>query len=88
MTDDTPIYNVPTIFVTANDGTLFTCTAYRMAEATDPTHLRWRLTDSAGTCHMGPTYVRGESPLEVQRRVAEWWDACKLLRDIAMRRGE
>jgi hypothetical protein len=82
---DVPLYNTPILVVNVNDGSQFTCSAYRMNGAHYATQIRWRITDSAGRDYVGPMYVAGESPVELQRRVAEWWDAYRLLDEVARR---
>jgi hypothetical protein len=79
MSKDTPLHNVPTIFVTANDGTLFSCTAHRIAEPAGTWQLRWKLTDPAGLEHVGPPYLGRQAPTELQRLVSQWWDATRAL---------
>jgi hypothetical protein len=75
MSRDTPLYTVPVLIVTANDGTIFTCTACQLADTSDPSQRFWLLTDQRGREFAGPAYVRREPPGETQRRVAEWWKA-------------
>jgi hypothetical protein len=77
MSRDTPVYTVPVLIVTANDGTLFTCTACCPPNTTDASPRFWRVTDQKGREFAGPAYVPCEAPTETQRRVAEWWDAIK-----------
>jgi len=79
MSHDTPVHNVPSIFISANDGTLFRCTAHRMACSTEAVRVRWIVTNPRGIEYVGPPYSPGESPDEVQRRVADWWDAIKAI---------
>jgi hypothetical protein len=79
MSQDAPLFNVPTIVVTVADGTLFTCTAYRLADASHASHLRWKLTDAAGRQHVGPRYLHSQSPNDVQQLVGEWWESIKTL---------
>jgi len=81
--NDVPLYNTPILVVNANDGSQFTCTAYQTDGAHNGSQIRWKVTDSAGRDFVGPMYVAGESPVELQRRVAEWWDAYRLLDEIA-----
>jgi hypothetical protein len=79
MSQDTPVYNVPSIFVSAHDSTLLRCTAHRMACSMEGVRVRWVVTDPRGLEYLGPPYTPDESPVETQRRVAEWWDTIKAL---------
>ena len=82
MSQDVPLRDVPAIVVRTTDGTVFICTAYWLT-GLEPAQLRWRLTDSDGRHVMGPSYMRDESPSEVEWRVGEWWEACKALMSVA-----
>jgi hypothetical protein len=84
MSRDTPIHHWPILIVTIGDGTQFTCSAYQVRGAEGATEVRWQLTDSKGRDHVGPTCVPGESPAQVQRRVAEWWDEYRRHPDVAL----
>jgi hypothetical protein len=77
MSIPTPLYHVPVIIVTAEDGTLFTCTVCQPANSLDASDRFWLLMDQQGGEFTGPMYVRREHPVDTQRRVAEWWDAYK-----------
>jgi len=79
MPRDTPLYHLPTIIVTARDGTLFSCTAHSTDDASSSREIRWKLTDPMGVEHLGPPYIGTQSPIELQRLVAEWWDATKAI---------
>jgi hypothetical protein len=77
MPKDTPLCNVPPIFVTANDGTLFSCIAHRTTAESPTAELGWKLTDPSGVEHFGPPDLGRQSPVELQHLVFQWWDATK-----------
>jgi hypothetical protein len=79
MSEDVPLYNGPTIVVTTDDGTLFSCTPYEIGGLAAPRQLRWKLIDARALEYIGPPYARGLSPADVQRLVSEWWEAKKAL---------
>ena len=77
MSRDTPLYHVPVIIVTADDGTVFTCTVCQPRQTYDASQRFWLVMDQQGGEFTGPSYVPREPPIETQRRVAEWWKAEK-----------
>ena len=77
MSRDTPLYHVPVIIVTTDDGTLFTCTVCQPRNTSDASQRFWLVMDQQGGEFTGPPYVAKEHPVETQRRISEWWMARK-----------
>lgn len=80
MSEDVPLYNGPTIVITTDDGTLFSCTPHEMGGFTTPRSIRWKIIATDGLEYVGPPYrVAESSPVDVQRIVSEWWNLKKQL---------
>lgn len=80
MSEDSPVYDAPTIMVTTDDGTLFNCTPKLIWSFNSPRRPRWTFTDVQKAAYLGPPFVREcSSPVEVQRMLSEWWEGKKVL---------
>src|SRR5690349_5231469 len=79
MSEDAPVYDGPTIGVTTDDGTLFSCTPVELGGVSAPRQALWRLIDSGGFEYLGPPYVRGLTLRDVQQLVSRWWEQRKAL---------
>ena len=79
MSEDVPLHNGPTIVVTTDDGTPFSCTPFEVGGVSHPRQMRWKLVDARALEYVGPPYARGSLPADVQRLVSEWWDGKKRL---------
>ena len=73
MTHDGPAAGVPPIYVSAADGTLFSCVPH--TGSVSATQSKWKLIDATGLEYVGPPYAREQSLDDVQRMVAEWWES-------------
>ena len=77
MSEDAPLYNGPTIVVTTDDGTLFSCAPYEMGGVQSPRQVRWKFIDKRGLEYVGPPYESGVAPAAVQHLVSDWWEGKK-----------
>jgi hypothetical protein len=65
--------------ITLDNGREFTCTPVEVGGRVRPRQQRWRFVDMHGIEYVGPAYRAETSPADLQRLVAEWWEAKKAL---------
>ena len=73
-----PLYNPPTVIVTTDDGTLFSCEPMAVGGTSVPGSFHWRLIDVRGLMYIGPAYSHNAPLSDVERIVSDWWEKRKL----------
>jgi hypothetical protein len=58
MSEDSNVYDGPTIVVTTDDGTFFSCAPFELDGVHVPPQGCWKFIDACGLEYIGPPYAR------------------------------